>query len=105
MAFIHALTIGVDIGGTKVAAGVVDPEGNVLERLRADTPSSSPQATEDTIADVVAELRDPARGDGRRNRSGRLDRRHADPRCCSHRTWPGGTSPCGTPFAAGSGCP
>ncbi len=57
MPFIHALTIGVDIGGTKVAAGVVDPEGHVLERLRRDTPSSSPQATEDTIADVVAELR------------------------------------------------
>ncbi|MEQ4205939.1 ROK family glucokinase [Actinopolymorpha sp. B17G11] len=58
MAFIHALTIGVDIGGTKVAAGVVDPEGNVLERLRRDTPSTSPRATEDTIATVVAELRD-----------------------------------------------
>ncbi|MGH3486739.1 MAG: ROK family glucokinase [Actinopolymorphaceae bacterium] len=58
MAFIHALTIGVDIGGTKVAAGVVDPEGNVLERLRRDTPSTSPGATEDTIATVVAELRD-----------------------------------------------
>ncbi|GAA5034626.1 ROK family glucokinase [Actinopolymorpha pittospori] len=57
MAFIQALTVGVDIGGTKVAAGVVDPEGHVLERLRRDTPSTSPQATEDTIADVVAELR------------------------------------------------
>jgi glucokinase len=58
MPFIHALTIGVDIGGTKVAAGVVDPEGNVLERLRRDTPSTSPRATEDTIAAVVAELRE-----------------------------------------------
>src|SRR5918995_84484 len=27
MALIQALTIGIDIGGTKVAAGVVDPEG------------------------------------------------------------------------------
>ena len=57
MPFIHALTIGVDIGGTKVAAGVVDPEGKVLEAIRRETPSTSPQATEDTIADVVAELR------------------------------------------------
>ncbi|HEY8455217.1 MAG TPA: ROK family glucokinase [Actinopolymorphaceae bacterium] len=57
MALIHQLTIGVDIGGTKVAAGVVDPEGKIIERLRRETPSTSPQATEDTIAEVVAELR------------------------------------------------
>ena len=25
------LTIGVDIGGTKIAAGVVDEEGNILD--------------------------------------------------------------------------
>jgi glucokinase len=50
------LTIGVDIGGTKVAAGVVDTEGRILARSRRDTPSLDPQATEDVIADAVNEL-------------------------------------------------
>ncbi|SDU57075.1 glucokinase [Jiangella alkaliphila] len=51
-------TIGIDIGGTKVAAGVVDPEGTIIERTRRETPSKSksPRVVEDTIADVVAEL-------------------------------------------------
>jgi glucokinase len=33
--------LAVDIGGTKLAAGVVDGEGRVLENLRASTPQSS----------------------------------------------------------------
>lgn len=57
MALLQAQTIGIDIGGTKVAGGVVDPDGNILERLRYETPSTSPQATEDTIARLVTELR------------------------------------------------
>ncbi|MFJ9604879.1 ROK family glucokinase [Kitasatospora sp. NPDC101176] len=53
-------TIGVDIGGTKVVAGVVDGEGNVLEKLRTDTPdkSKSPKVVEDVIVDLVLELAD-----------------------------------------------
>ena len=50
--------IGVDIGGTKVAAGIVDAQGRVLRRARADTPERSvrPQVVEDTIVGVVTEL-------------------------------------------------
>ncbi|WP_432546703.1 ROK family glucokinase [Kineococcus sp. SYSU DK004] len=48
--------VGVDIGGTKVLAGVVDGDGRVVARVRRDTPTRSPQAVEDTIADVVEEL-------------------------------------------------
>ena len=51
------LTIGVDIGGTKVAAGVVDDQGRILARVRALTPGASPRQVEDTVADVVAQLR------------------------------------------------
>jgi len=51
------LAIGVDVGGTKVAAGVVDDEGRILAAMRRPTPSHSPDDVEHTIADVVAELR------------------------------------------------
>lgn len=51
------LTIGVDVGGTKVAAGVVDEAGSILARTRRPTPSASPADVEDVIADCVAELR------------------------------------------------
>ncbi len=32
------LAIGVDIGGTKVAAGVVDEDGAIVDFERRDTP-------------------------------------------------------------------
>ncbi len=51
------LAIGVDIGGTKVAAGVVDGGGHVLARARRLTPSRDPRAVEATIVEVVDELR------------------------------------------------
>ncbi|CAN5873953.1 ROK family glucokinase [soil metagenome] len=57
MPLLERLAIGIDIGGTKVAAGVVDPDGNVVDRTRRDTPSTSPTEVEDTIADIVRELR------------------------------------------------
>lgn len=54
--------IGVDIGGTKVAAGIVDADGVVLARTRRDTPHRSTQArvVEDVICDAVGELIDRA---------------------------------------------
>jgi glucokinase len=51
-----ALAIGVDIGGTKVAAGVVDEDGTILARTRRDTPGQDAARTEDVIVEVVAEL-------------------------------------------------
>ena len=53
------IVVGVDIGGTKVLAGVVDRDGRVEARVRRDTPhrSSEPQVVEDTIVAVVEELR------------------------------------------------
>ncbi|MCM3885748.1 ROK family glucokinase [Frankia sp. R82] len=50
------LTIGVDVGGTKVAAGVVDGAGAVLASVRRPTPGHSSAEVADTIAAVVAEL-------------------------------------------------
>jgi glucokinase len=51
-----ALAIGVDIGGTKVAAGVVDDDGRVLDRERRDTPGHDVGDTESIIVDVVRTL-------------------------------------------------
>jgi glucokinase len=53
-----SLAIGVDVGGTKVAAGVVDPEGKIVEKVKRLTPAASPAATEQVIVEVVTELRD-----------------------------------------------
>lgn len=50
------LAIGVDIGGSKVAAGVVDETGAVLAEVRRPTPSLDVAEIEDTICAVVAEL-------------------------------------------------
>ncbi|HVV30576.1 MAG TPA: ROK family glucokinase [Mycobacteriales bacterium] len=52
-----ALTIGIDIGGTKVAAGLVDAAGTVLSQCEEPTPSSSPEAVLDVVTAVVARLR------------------------------------------------
>ncbi|MEY9948151.1 glucokinase [Kitasatospora sp. GAS1066B] len=53
-------TIGIDIGGTKVVAGVVNGEGRIVEQLRAETPhrSKSPKVVEDVIVELVLELAD-----------------------------------------------
>lgn len=48
-------TIGVDVGGTSVRAGVVDAEGAVLDTARAPTPGGE-AALETTLARVVGEL-------------------------------------------------
>src|SRR3984957_3938113 len=53
-----SLAIGVDVGGTKVAGGVVDEQGRILAKLKRSTPAASPPLTEQAIADVVTELLD-----------------------------------------------
>ncbi|GLW10524.1 glucokinase [Microtetraspora sp. NBRC 13810] len=51
-----ALTIGVDIGGTKVAAGVVDDDGTIVGHTLRSTPAQHPDQVAATIGDVVKEL-------------------------------------------------
>jgi glucokinase len=50
------LTIGLDVGGTKVAAGVVDDRGRILEKLKRSTPAANPEHTAQVIAAVITEL-------------------------------------------------
>ena len=49
------LSIGVDVGGTSVRAGVVDRHGTVVDTARAPTPSAE-TALEDAIVAVVSGL-------------------------------------------------
>lgn len=51
------LSIGVDIGGTKVLGGVVDRSGKILTTHRKDTPKQGGEALTQTIADVILELK------------------------------------------------
>lgn len=50
------LTIGVDIGGTKIAAGVVDEKGAILDTVQVPTPPT-PEAVIDAIAAATREVR------------------------------------------------
>ncbi|MGA8116793.1 MAG: ROK family glucokinase [Actinocatenispora sp.] len=49
-------TIGVDVGGTKVAAAVVDEDGAVVAQTRRDTPADDVSQTLRMIMDAVEEL-------------------------------------------------
>ena len=51
-----SLTCGVDIGGTKIAGGVVDEDGTVVEELRVESPARHVEAIEDAVAELVGEL-------------------------------------------------
>ena len=50
------LACGVDVGGTKIAGGVVDEDGTILEELRVESPATDAEAIEVAIAGLVNEL-------------------------------------------------
>lgn len=50
------LSIGVDIGGTKIAAGVVDEDGRIRARTTRTTPATDPELIESAVIDAVREL-------------------------------------------------
>ncbi|MGV1036517.1 MAG: ROK family glucokinase [Candidatus Nanopelagicales bacterium] len=52
-----SLTIGIDIGGTKIAGGVVDEDGTVLRNERRRTPSRSPEGVEAAVIELVLEFK------------------------------------------------
>ena len=51
------LTVGIDVGGTKIAGGVVDEQGTILATARRESPATDTAAIERNIEDLVAELR------------------------------------------------
>ena len=52
------LAVGIDVGGTKIAGGVVDEAGRILATARRESPATDSDAIERAIEDLVAELRD-----------------------------------------------
>jgi glucokinase len=50
------LAIGVDIGGTKIATGVVDDSGNIIDQVRVRTEASDPASIDAAIAESCQEL-------------------------------------------------
>ena len=51
-----ALTIGIDIGGTKILGGLVDSSGNILSATRRDTPKAGGDELYLQICEVIREL-------------------------------------------------
>jgi glucokinase len=52
-----SLTIGIDVGGTKLLGGVVDEQGNVLSHARSETPREGGRKLTQNIADLALELK------------------------------------------------
>ena len=48
--------VGVDIGGTKIAVGVVDDGGRILAKTKRKTRPDDPASIDAAIADAVGEL-------------------------------------------------
>src|SRR6478752_1352187 len=53
-----SLACGIDVGGTKIAGGVVDEDGTIVEELRVESPATDAQAIEEAIAGLVTRLRE-----------------------------------------------
>jgi glucokinase len=51
------LACGIDVGGTKIAGGVVDENGTILEELQVVSPATDVPAIEAAIERLVTELR------------------------------------------------
>jgi len=51
-----SVACGIDVGGTKIAGGVVDSDGNILEQRRVESPARDADAMSDAIVGLVGEL-------------------------------------------------
>lgn len=58
------ISLGVDIGGTKIAASVVSQTGKILHRARRETPAQDPDLLVTVVQELVQELSGPLAADG-----------------------------------------
>lgn len=49
-------SLGIDIGGTKIAGGIVSESGELLQRVEKPTPPADPDAIIATVGEIVSEL-------------------------------------------------
>ncbi len=56
-------SVGVDVGGTKIAAGVIDERGQVVVWDRAESPAKDPHEIVRSIGELVAKLTGSVEGD------------------------------------------
>lgn len=50
------LSIGIDIGGTKILGATVDHFGKIIEELREPSPAQDPDALVDVVVDLISRL-------------------------------------------------
>lgn len=53
-------SIGIDIGGTKIAAGLVSPSGELSDVIRVPSPASDPVLMTNTVVDLIRQFSDKA---------------------------------------------
>ena len=53
-----SLACGIDVGGTKIAGGVVDTSGEVLKQAKLESPAKDADAIESAIEELVTGLRE-----------------------------------------------
>jgi glucokinase len=51
-------SIGIDIGGTKIAGALVNSEGHIVEKAQVPSPAEDPQAMEQAIVGIIRDLSD-----------------------------------------------
>lgn len=50
------LSIGIDIGGTKILGALVDPDGNIVHEARVPSPAQDPDLMVDTVVELIREV-------------------------------------------------
>lgn len=55
-----SVTVGIDIGGTKIAGGLVADDGTIIQMDRRKTPGRSAEAVEQTVVELVNDFREVA---------------------------------------------
>jgi len=48
--------VGIDIGGTKIAGALVDPNGVIVRELKVPTPATDPDAIADAVVGLIKDL-------------------------------------------------